>query len=87
MSDSESDTDGPAQNPADVESKKSMQIIEDLTGEDDLLSESQSSLASLNLSDGTPSVKPRSYQTEMFEESLKHNIIFVAATGSGKTHM
>lgn len=69
------------------ESKR--EIVEDLTGEnaeDDLLSD-QSSLASLNLSDGMPSIKPRDYQTEMLEESLKHNIIVAADTGSGKTHM
>jgi superfamily II DNA or RNA helicase len=64
------------------------EIIEDLAGEeDDLLSSDKSSLASLTLSDGTPSIKPRAYQVEMLEESLKHNIIVAADTGSGKTHI
>lgn len=88
MSDSDSDSDRPSvHSPIDVEIDKPTEIVEDLTREDDLLSESQSSLASLNLTDGTPSIKPRSYQTEMLEESLKHNIIVAADTGSGKTFM
>ncbi|RMZ89441.1 hypothetical protein DV736_g3349, partial [Chaetothyriales sp. CBS 134916] len=33
----------------------------------------------------TPTLDPRSYQTEMFEASMKENIIVAMATGSGKT--
>ena len=71
----------------DSETQGPDEVVEDLTGEDDLLSNSVSSLSSLKLSDGTPNIKPRSYQIEMLEESLKHNIIVAADTGSGKTHM
>lgn len=46
-----------------------------------------SSLASLLLSDGPPSIKPRAYQLEILEESLKCNIICSMDTGSGKTHV
>lgn len=50
-------------------------VIEDLTGEtDDLVGENESFVA-FNLSSGVPAIKPRSYQLEMFEESLKQNII------------
>jgi superfamily II DNA or RNA helicase len=88
--DSDSDSDEASMHvleevDADIEEPK-REIMEDLTGEDDLFS-CQSSLWSLNLSDGTPSIKPRAYQLEMLEESLKHNIIVAADTGSGKTHM
>ncbi|KAG0646281.1 ATP-dependent helicase DCL-2 [Hyphodiscus hymeniophilus] len=91
MSDSDSDSSGaPAHVAEDVAIKPQRQeeeVVDDLTGEDDLPSDSASSLPSLHLSDGTPIVKPRSYQVEMLEESLKHNIIIAADTGSGKTHM
>jgi hypothetical protein len=51
------------------------EIVEDLTDEiDDFLSD-QGSLTSLTLGDGPPMIKPRPYQLEMFEESLKRNII------------
>jgi len=42
--------------------------------EDDLFSD-HASIASLTLDDGTPNIKPRAYQVEMLEESLKKNII------------
>jgi superfamily II DNA or RNA helicase len=87
MSDSESDSESPARTAEYIEIDRPIEIVEDLTGEDDLLSESRSSSAALNFSDSAPSVKPRSYQIEMLEESLKHNIIVAADTGSGKTHM
>ena len=89
MSDSDSDR-ASVHFPDDVEIDESKkEIVDDLTGEngqDGWLSD-QSSLASLDSSDGIPSIKPRAYQTEMLEESLKHNIIVAADTGSGKTHM
>ena len=91
MSDSDSDfgSSVPARAPDEIEIKTPVEVIEDLTAEDDLLGDgdSESSLPSLELRDGMPSVKPRGYQTEMLEESLKHNIIIAADTGSGKTHM
>ncbi|XRM45659.1 Dicer-like protein 2 [Aspergillus tubingensis] len=34
-----------------------------------------------------PAYRPRSYQVEMFEASLKENIIVTMGTGSGKTHI
>ncbi|PWY79196.1 dicer-like protein 2-1 [Aspergillus heteromorphus CBS 117.55] len=34
-----------------------------------------------------PTYRPRSYQVEMFEASLKENIIVTMGTGSGKTHI
>lgn len=49
-------------------------IVEDHTDEDRLLSDT-SSLSSLVPRDGHPEIKPRPYQLEMFEESLKRNII------------
>jgi superfamily II DNA or RNA helicase len=86
-SDSDSDSGGaPVHAPNEIDVETPIEPVENLTGEDDLLSDSQS-VASLHFSDDTPIVKPRSYQTEMFEESLKHNIIIAADTGSGKTHM
>jgi len=42
--------------------------------EDDCLSD-QSSLAALTLDDASPVIKPKAYQLEMLEESLKRNII------------
>jgi len=63
------------------------QVVEDLTNKepDEFLSD-ESSLASLTLEDGTPSIKPRPYQLEMVQESLSKNIIIAMDTGSGKTH-
>lgn len=52
----------------------SQTLIEDLTEEDKFLSDT-SSLSSLVLKDGPPEIKPRPYQLEMLEESLKRNII------------
>ena len=72
--------------PIEMDIETPMEVVETLTGEDDLLSDSQS-VVSPHFSDAIPTVKPRSYQTEMLEESLKHNIIIAADTGSGKTHM
>lgn len=51
------------------------EIVEDLTDAiDDFLSD-EGSLSSLSLADGSPVIKPRPYQLEMVEESLKKNII------------
>jgi superfamily II DNA or RNA helicase len=88
MSDSESESSrASVQVPNDVEIDSSKgEIVEDITGRGDFLND-ESSSATLNLSDGTPSIKPRAYQTEMLEESLKHNIIVAAGTGSGKTRV
>jgi superfamily II DNA or RNA helicase len=86
MGDSESDSEGPLLHTSDDIDAPAREVIEDLTGEDEILSD-QSSLLSLSLSDGTPNIKPRAYQIEMLEESLKRNIIVAADTGSGKTHM
>jgi ERCC4-related helicase len=36
---------------------------------------------------GTATIRLRSYQTEMVEESLKSNILVAMDTGSGKTNM
>ena len=90
MNDSDSDSDEASMHvfedvDADIEEPKP-EIVQDLTGEDDISSD-QSSPSSLKLSDVEPSIKPRAYQLEMLEESLKHNIIVAADTGSGKTHM
>ncbi|KAF8856499.1 hypothetical protein BDZ45DRAFT_675488 [Acephala macrosclerotiorum] len=62
-------------------------LVEDLTDDDKFLNDG-SSLSSLVLKDGeAPKIKPRPYQKEMLEESLKRNIIVAMDTGSGKTHM
>jgi superfamily II DNA or RNA helicase len=88
MSNSDSDSDGPSAHiPDDMETIQPRQAVEDLAEEDDSFSDSQASLPALTLSDGAPSIKPRSYQIEMLEESIKHNTIVAADTGSGKTHM
>lgn len=89
MSDSEPEFERPPlHNPNDFDFDEPIkEVVEDFTGEDESLSSDKSSLASLNLSDEAPSIKPRAYQLEMLEESLKHNIIVAADTGSGKTHM
>jgi hypothetical protein len=51
------------------------EIVEDLTdGIDDFLSD-EGSLSSLSLAYGAPVIRPRPYQLEMVEESLKKNII------------
>lgn len=51
------------------------EIVEVVTHEiNDFLSD-EGSLASLTLDDGPPIIKPRPYQLEMVEESLKRNII------------
>lgn len=43
------------------------------------------------IADGGPAMhnvfKPRSYQLEMFEESMRRNIIVAMETGSGKTYV
>lgn len=49
-------------------------LVQDLTDEDKFLSD-EGSLSSLILKDGPPEIKPRPYQLEMFEESLKRNVI------------
>ncbi|KAH7351083.1 dicer-like protein-like protein 2 [Rhexocercosporidium sp. MPI-PUGE-AT-0058] len=53
---------------------------------DSFLSDSDS-LKSLVIQDGPPVIKPRPYQKEMLQESLKRNIIVAMDTGSGKTHI
>lgn len=40
-----------------------------------------------NVSLQRKALKPRNYQLEMLDESLKRNIIVAMETGSGKTHM
>ena len=76
------------------------EIVNDLTVEEDV----QTNVSNANLFDlngQTPIIKPRAYQIEMLEESLRHNIIvavslhwsmnewgspqYKADTGSGKT--
>ncbi|CZS99458.1 related to Dcl-2 dicer RNA helicase/RNAseIII CAF [Rhynchosporium agropyri] len=59
---------------------------EDLANIDAALSDSDN-LKGLNIQDGPPVVKPRPYQKEMLQESLKRNIIVAMDTGSGKTHI
>ena len=56
-------------------STQAIDIIEDVTRDDGSLSD-EGSLDSLDLNDGAaPVIKPRAYQIEMVEESLKRNII------------
>ncbi|PYI00762.1 ATP-dependent helicase dcl2-1 [Aspergillus sclerotiicarbonarius CBS 121057] len=43
--------------------------------------------ATIPAGDDAPAYRPRSYQVEMFEASLKENIIVTMGTGSGKTHI
>ena len=90
MSDFDSDSEDASVHvleEVDVEIKEPRRaVVDDLTGEDGFFSD-QSSLSSLKLSDGSPSIKPRAYQLEMLEESLKQDIIVAADTGSGKTQM
>jgi hypothetical protein len=61
------------------------EIVEDWTvGIDDFLSD-EGSPSSLSLADGSPIIKPRPYQLEMAEESLKNNIIVAVCTPSSST--
>ncbi|PYH87763.1 dicer-like protein 2-1 [Aspergillus ellipticus CBS 707.79] len=43
--------------------------------------------STIPVGDDAPAYRPRSYQVEMFEASLKENIIVTMGTGSGKTHI
>jgi hypothetical protein len=67
-------------NPGEDEAEKSAnEIIEDKTGDiDDPLSEG-SPPRSIDLNNDLPAIKPRPYQLEMVEESLKQNIIVAAS--------
>ena len=51
------------------------EVVEDLTGEDEVFHDTQSSPGPSNLKAGEPTIKPRPYQLEMLEESLQRNII------------
>ncbi|KAK0104085.1 Dicer-like protein 2 [Cadophora gregata f. sp. sojae] len=62
------------------------QVQEEISDIDAFLSDSDS-LKSLVIQDGPPVIKPRPYQKEMLEESLRRNIIVAMDTGSGKTHV
>lgn len=73
--DASSEASDTAFQPDDIDNiVTSIPLIQDLTDEDKFLSDT-SSLSSLLLKDGPPEIKPRPYQLEMFEESLKRNII------------
>ena len=75
-SDSElSDSILPLPNPDDDFPVKANEIVEDLTGEADAFLNDEASLSSLSLLDGPPVIKPRPYQTEMLQESLRRNVI------------
>ena len=50
------------------------EIVNDLTAEEDVLT-NVSNANLFDLSGQTPIIKPRAYQIEMLEESLRHNII------------
>jgi hypothetical protein len=65
----------PLPNPDDDFPVNANEIVEDLTGEADAFVNDEASLSSLSLVDGLPVIKPRPYQTEMVQESLKRNII------------
>jgi len=54
---------------------KANETVEDLTGEADAFLNDEDSLSSLSLIEGPPVIKPRPYQTEMVQESLKRNVI------------
>ena len=77
MDDSD-DNSSPSSEVAEIseveQSKHTNEIVEDLTGDLEYLSD-EGSLDSLNLDDCAPAIIPRAYQTEMVEESLKRNII------------
>jgi hypothetical protein len=47
------------------------EVVEDLTSEEHILSPA----STVALQDGVAVIKPRPYQTEMVEESLKKNVI------------
>lgn len=63
------------------------EVIIDQTGAESETPGDRSSPIPLTSQDGAPIIKPRPYQLEMVEESLKHNIIVAMDTGSGKTHI
>lgn len=67
----------------EIEAAKVKEEISDI---DAFLSDSDS-LKSLVIQDGPPVIKPRPYQKEMLEDSLRKNIIVAMDTGSGKTHI
>jgi hypothetical protein len=78
LEDSDSDLSSPTSSPPDTTldpSSLANEVVDDQTGEADAFLNDASSLSSLSLSDGQPTIKPRPYQEEMVEESLKRNII------------
>lgn len=80
--DSSSETSEVLLSPSDDEIPVLDNIEEvDLTNEDEFLSDT-ASLASLVLTGGPPVLKPRPYQREMLEESLKRNIIVAVCAPS-----
>jgi superfamily II DNA or RNA helicase len=86
-SDVSSETSNTALHPDDADNIVThTSIVQDLTDEDRFLSNA-SLLSSSVLKDGPLEIKPRPYQLEMFQESLKRNIVVAMDTGSGKTHM
>ncbi|TAQ90330.1 hypothetical protein B7494_g1341 [Chlorociboria aeruginascens] len=99
---SDSDSDSPSASLADKATIPCVQeITEDRTDEDVTLSVPDSDGGdlegglddgdgpdfSVNGPGGGVKIKPRGYQLEMLEESLKGNLIVAMDTGSGKTHV
>jgi hypothetical protein len=69
-----SDNTGARPDEVDTVESKRREVVIDLAGQDELESD-ESSPPSIQLSDEAPDIKPRAYQIEMLEESLKRNII------------
>ncbi|KAH8687850.1 hypothetical protein BGZ60DRAFT_394641, partial [Tricladium varicosporioides] len=89
LEDSSSETsntilDGPNFDEAPITAHE---IIEDLTAEESVSPDDQEIPIPTSAKDAAPVVRPRSYQYEMLEESLKRNIIVAMDTGSGKTQV
>lgn len=56
-------------------------VVDDLAGDVGALPNDTASRLSLRLDGGVPLIKPRPYQLEMVEESLKHNIVVAVCVG------
>ncbi|KAF8434674.1 hypothetical protein BGX38DRAFT_156867 [Terfezia claveryi] len=70
-----------------VEIAKNVKELILQSGLDEKPSSAKQRVDSGSLSTAPATIKTRAYQQEMFEESLKRNIIVCQGTGSGKTHV
>lgn len=78
---SSEDFENDSENEPDVvEAEVNKEVVEDQTVEECIPSPGSSEA----LQDGIPTIKARSYQKEMMEESLKKNIIVAVSDGTSR---